>query len=89
MKKLTTCVFAYFARISMADEEHFDQKEDVMHNDKNNRKLATGLILAVIALSCLSQTWAQPLWERLPGDGSETDFKSVFFIDANTGWIAA
>ena len=51
--------------------------------------LATGLILAVIVFSCLSQTWAQAPWERLPGDGSETDFKSVFFIDANTGWIAA
>ncbi len=60
-----------------------------MQNDKDNRNLATGLILAVIALSCLSQTWAQAPWERLPGDGSETDFKSVFFIDANTGCIAA
>jgi len=60
-----------------------------MQNDKGNLNLATGLILAVIAFSCLSQTWAQAPWERLPGDGSETDFKSVFFIDANTGWIAA
>ncbi len=32
---------------------------------------------------------AQAPWERLPGDGSTTDFESVFFIDANTGWIAA
>ncbi len=60
-----------------------------MQNTQNNRNLATGLILAVIVFSCLSQTWAQSPWERLPGDGSTTDFESVFFIDANTGWIAA
>ena len=60
-----------------------------MQNTKGDRNLATGLILAVIVFSCLSQTWAQSPWEPLPGDGSTTDFESVFFIDANTGWIAA
>ena len=59
-----------------------------MHNSKNNRNLATGLILTVIAFSCLSQIRAQGPWSQQDSPiGS--DLESVFFVDANNGWIAA
>jgi len=59
-----------------------------MQSSKDNRNLATVLVLAVIAFSCGSQSWAQGPWSQQDSP-TTTDLESVFFVDANNGWIAA
>ena len=58
-----------------------------MHMYPNHRIFAVTLLTLLIGWTCMVQAWAQGVWNR-QNSQTTTDLTSVFFVDANTGWIA-
>ena len=58
-----------------------------MHMYPNHRIFSVILLTLLIGWTCVAQAWAQGVWNR-QNSQTTTDLTSVFFVDANTGWIA-
>jgi len=53
----------------------------------NHRIMAVTALTLLIGWTCMAQAWAQGGWSR-QNSQTTTDLTSVFFVDANTGWVA-
>ena len=53
----------------------------------NHRIFALTILTLLIGWTCMAQAWAQGGWSR-QNSQTTTDLTSVFFVDANTGWVA-
>ena len=58
-----------------------------MHMYPNHRIFAVTLLTLLIGWTYMTQAWGQGVWNR-QNSQTTTDLTSVYFVDANTGWIA-
>jgi photosystem II stability/assembly factor-like uncharacterized protein len=61
--------------------------ENGMQMYPNHRIFAVAILTLLIGWTCVAQAWAQGSWSR-QNSQTTTDLTSVFFVDANNGWVA-